>query len=178
MRPGAMRDPEGPLLRTEDSWRPRGEQGLPEAPISDAPARAHYPTSSAFLGGTVALGLLTLDQVTEQGRVWMACDMASFVANEEPLWIWWGNSLVAAGVRAARHFVLALLCPSQGTWADQDALWVVRAGPLMGERPLLWGLQHVPAPHTCSPILAPLTGSELEVSSFCVGLAKMVAPRS
>lgn len=38
----------------------------------------------------------------------MACDVASFVANEEPLWIGRGTPLDAVEVRAARHCVLAL----------------------------------------------------------------------
>ena len=110
----------------------------------------------------------------------MACDVASFVANEEPLWIGRGTPLDAVEVRAARHCVLALWglfpvalpYPCQGTWTDQGALWVVQS---MGTGPLAWSLQPIPVPRACPPSLATSSGSEREC---CLGPARVLAPRS
>lgn len=77
--------------------------------------------------------------------------MASFVANEEPLWIW-GGVLGTAEVRAAGHFVLTLWASSQGTYlGSPGALWVVKAGPGSGETPPLGTLAH-PCSRACLPL--------------------------
>ena len=99
----------------------------------------------------------------------MACDTASSVAHEVPLWAWPGNPhLMPLEAKTIRHCLLAfwdffpaaLLCPAQGRgqtrvpsgWSGQR-----------GQTPSLGSCSH-PIPQACPPSLATSTGAECMVN--------------